>query len=117
MRLICDENFPLAAVGGLRAAGHDVVHVSGGMCGMPDEDVLAFAQRERRVLATFDKDFGKLANEIALAAEVGVILFRIPMIPAATLSARILSAVAGSAGWEGKFSVVEPGRVRTRRDR
>jgi hypothetical protein len=35
------------------------------------------AQREGRVVMTFDKDFGELAFRHGLAASVGVVLFRI----------------------------------------
>lgn len=57
-RLYTNENFPFPAVEQLRRLGHDVVttHESGqaGQA-MPDEDILAFAAAENRVLVTLNR--------------------------------------------------------------
>jgi predicted nuclease of predicted toxin-antitoxin system len=47
--------------------------------GMSDPDVLAWAAREQRILLTFDKDFGELAQGSALPRTCGVVLRRLPM--------------------------------------
>jgi predicted nuclease of predicted toxin-antitoxin system len=62
MRFLANENFPGAAVTALEAAGHDVVWIRTAAPGAIDRDVLAWAAREERILLTFDKDFGELAN-------------------------------------------------------
>jgi predicted nuclease of predicted toxin-antitoxin system len=54
MRFLANENFPEDAIAALDAAGHDVVSVRVGAPGASDEDVLAWAVREQRVLLTFD---------------------------------------------------------------
>ena len=41
-------------------AGHDVLSASDGYADAPDEDLLAMAYEQDRVLVTKDKDFGKL---------------------------------------------------------
>jgi len=61
MRFLANENFPGDAVTQLKAAGHDIVWVRTAAPGMKDEDVLAWAAREARIVLTFDKDFGELA--------------------------------------------------------
>ena len=61
MRFLAHENFPVDAVTQLKAAGHDIVWVRTAAPGMKDEDVLAWAAREARIVLTFDKDFGELA--------------------------------------------------------
>lgn len=58
MRLLANENFPLDAVEALRADGHDVAWIHEDARGSSDEQALARAQQERRILVTFDKDFG-----------------------------------------------------------
>jgi predicted nuclease of predicted toxin-antitoxin system len=68
MRLLADENFPRAAVGALRDAGHDVVWVRTAAPGARDFDLLTWAAREGRVLLTFDKDFGEVARSTDLPA-------------------------------------------------
>lgn len=44
----------------LADAGHDAVHVTAlGLAGHIDDEVLAAARRERRVLVSADTDFGE----------------------------------------------------------
>ena len=61
MRFLADENIPGDAVAEIEAAGHDIVWVRIVAPGSKDEDVLAWAVREERIILTFDKDFGELA--------------------------------------------------------
>jgi len=77
MRLLANENFPAAAVNALREKGHDVTWIRTEAPGINDKSVLARAQRESRILITFDKDFGELAFRSLLPAASGVILFRL----------------------------------------
>ena len=70
MRFLANENFPRAAVAALEAAGHDVVWVRTAAPGASDRQVLAWAEREERILLTFDKDFGELARVAGLPPAV-----------------------------------------------
>jgi len=78
VKVLADENVPAPAVTALRQHGHDVVWMHEDAPGTPDPNVLARAQREGRVVITFDKDFGELAFRVGAAAAVGVILFASP---------------------------------------
>ena len=91
MRFLVIENFP--AVTALESAGHDVVWVRTTAPGSRDEDILAWAERESRVLLTFDKDFGELAWRVRLPASCGIVLFRLPMPPAAGVGAIIAATI------------------------
>jgi predicted nuclease of predicted toxin-antitoxin system len=62
MNILANENFPRDAVTALREEGHDVVWIRTDAPGSSDEQVLARAQAENRVLVTFDKDFGELSK-------------------------------------------------------
>ncbi len=75
MRLLADENLPDSMVETLRAAGHDVVRIRDCGPGMPDEDVLALALTEHRLLVTRDLDFGELVVR-AGSASAGVVILR-----------------------------------------
>ncbi len=77
MRLLANENFPSDAVRTLRKRGHDVLWLRTDAPGCRDDDVLALARKEVRVLVTFDKDFGELAFRANLPSSCGIILFRI----------------------------------------
>ena len=114
MRFLADENFPAAAVTAIRAAGHDVHWVRIAAPGMNDDDVLAWAARDRLVLLTFDRDFGELARRSALPKECGVVLFRVSITNPVDVGQRLASLVMSRDDWTGHFSVIEPGRIRMR---
>jgi predicted nuclease of predicted toxin-antitoxin system len=114
MRFLANENFPGAAVTALEAAGHDVVWVRTAAPGTSDPDVLAWAARERRILLTFDKDFGELARGSALPHTCGVVLLRMPMPRPGDVGQRLADLIIARDDWAGHFSVIEPGRVRMR---
>lgn len=76
MRLLADENLPLAAIRALRHAGHDVFAAAEPAPGQPDAAVLARAEVEQRVIPTFDWDFGTL-TALGPTAVPGVILLRL----------------------------------------
>ncbi len=61
MKLLLDSCVWGGAVGRLRAAGHDVVWSGDWSADPGDEEILARALAEGRVLVTLDKDFGELA--------------------------------------------------------
>ena len=50
MRFLADENIPGDAVAETEAAGHDIVWVRTVAPGSKDEDVLAWAVREERII-------------------------------------------------------------------
>ena len=114
MRFLANENFPGDAVASMRTAGHDVIWVRTDAPGLKDEDVLAWGEREKRVLLTFDKDFGELAWHARLPASCGIVLFRMPMPAPAQVGAALAARIAERSDWAGHFSVIEPVRVRMR---
>jgi predicted nuclease of predicted toxin-antitoxin system len=89
MRFLANENFPGDAVRVLETAGHDVVWIRAAAPASADEDILAWAVREDRVLLTFDQDFGQLAWRLGLPASCGIVLFRLPMPAAAEVGAKL----------------------------
>ncbi len=115
MRFLADENFPGTAVDALRRAGHDIIWVGTISPGISDAKILEWAARESRVVLTFDKDFGQIAQSADLPVSCGVILFRLPIPPAAEVGARLAGVIEKRSDWVGHFSVVEPDRVRMRR--
>ena len=112
MYLLANENFPADAIAALRQRGHDVVWVHTEAPGSSDEQVLARAQAEDRILITFDKDFGELAFRAMLPASGGIILFRISAPSAAHVAQVAVAVLEGRTDWAGHFSVVEDSRIR-----
>jgi len=114
MRFLADENFPVDAVEALRAQGHDVVWIRTDEPGSPDEQVLARANRDKRILLTFDKDFGELAFHARLDAACGVMLFRIPAPSSQHMAHIVVTTVQSRKDWSGHFTVVEESQIRMR---
>jgi predicted nuclease of predicted toxin-antitoxin system len=114
MRFLADENFPQAAVAAFASAGHDIIWVRLAMPGASDADVLAAAGLEGRILLTFHKDFGELAARSVLPADCGVVLCRLPAPRTEAAARRFVIRISSRDDWGGRFSVVEPGRIRMR---
>lgn len=112
MRLLANENVPLDAVDALRQEGHDVAWIRTLAPGSRDEEVLARANAEHRVLVTFDKDFGELVFHRRLPPPPAVILFRFAIPSPAHAARRAASALASRSDWEGHFAVVDDIQVR-----
>jgi predicted nuclease of predicted toxin-antitoxin system len=95
MRFLADENIPRALVVALQAAGHDVVWIRLAAPGPADVNVLNIAALNRRILLTFDKDFGELAGRSSRGRDCGVILLRTPP-PRSAESGRLLADLIGA---------------------
>jgi predicted nuclease of predicted toxin-antitoxin system len=114
MRFLFDQSADFRLIPHLRQLGHDVEAISRNYPpGLADEDVLAIAWAERRVLVVADRDFGELIFHQRLA-HAGVIFFRLP---GAQLQAKIdqLNTVLqehAEALEHGEFLVVTPGQIR-----
>lgn len=115
MRFLADESCDFAVVRALRAEGYDVVAVSEFARRSVDDDVIAQAYREKRILLTEDKDFGWLVY-VSQADSAGVILIRFPGNVRSTLT-RAISRLAREMGSEivNAFVVVQPGHIRISR--
>jgi predicted nuclease of predicted toxin-antitoxin system len=115
MRFMANENFPLASVQRLREAGHDTLAVSEAMSGSRDEEVLSQAALEKRILLTFDRDYGELIYRKGLPAPPGVVYLRFaPSDP--DEPARVVLGMESIKGLllEGRYTVVDPPRIRQR---
>ena len=114
MRFLANENFPLLSVRVLRADEHDVVTILEGLAGAADDDVLARAVREERIILTFDRDYGELVFRRGQPAPPGVIYFRFnpatPDEPAQLLRQVLTTQIELT----GQFTVLDLRRVRQR---
>jgi predicted nuclease of predicted toxin-antitoxin system len=61
LRILADESVEGEVVACLRSQGHDVAYIPEASAGIRDDEVIARANAEGRVLLTEDKDFGDLA--------------------------------------------------------
>jgi predicted nuclease of predicted toxin-antitoxin system len=112
VRLVADESCDFSVVVGLRRVGHDIVAIAETMSGADDDEVIALANSDERLLITEDKDFGRLVYAAA-RAHSGVILIRYPAAARSSLTDDVVKLLAerGTALY-GCFAVLEPGRAR-----
>ena len=114
MLILANENFPGEAVNALRSEGHDVVWVRTDAPGSKDQAILKRAETEKRLLLTFDKDFGELAYRLRMPFSGGIILFRISTSSPSMVAQKVVAVLDSRADWVGHFSVVEDTRIRMR---
>jgi predicted nuclease of predicted toxin-antitoxin system len=113
-RFLADENFPGPVISRLRELGHDVSAVKDLMRGASDAAILMAARSQKRIVVTFDKDFGEMAFRFGLEAECGAVLFRLKGATPDVDSARALNALQSRSDWAGNFSTVTDTRTRMR---
>ena len=114
MRLLANENIPLATVEALREAGEDVLSVTEDSPGASDEVVIRWARQEGRIVVTFDRDYGELVFHHRLPPPAGVLYMRFepesPIEPAAVIARLKEDGVE----LEGHFTVVNRDGIRQR---
>ncbi len=111
MRFLADESRDFAVVRALKSAGFDVTAVRDAMPGAEDVEVIEMAVRESRVLLTEDKDFGQLVFASS-AQSSGVVLIRYPANARKAMARSIVELASNEEHkLEGRFAVVQPGRV------
>jgi predicted nuclease of predicted toxin-antitoxin system len=113
MKILLDSCVWGKARAELAAAGHDVVWCGDWPKDPGDEEILAHAYQQGRVLVTLDKDFGELA--VAKGARHSGIL-RLVNISAHQQATTCLRVIAshGAELQAGAIVVAEPGRLRIR---
>lgn len=97
----------------ISAAGHDVVWTGDWPEDPGDDEILARANSEGRVLVTLDKDFGELAIVRGLPHKGIVRLVNISARQQAVACLSVLN-LHGDELQKGAIVTVEPGRLRVR---
>ncbi len=91
MKLLADENIPSSVVRALVDGGYDIVWIRTEAPGISDLEVMRYAYQEKRILLTYDKDFGELAVKDNLCPTAGIILFRLSLKNPASITHPTLS--------------------------
>ena len=117
MRFLVDNALSGVVAAGLRASGHDAVHVRElGMAAAEDLDIFVRAANDGRCVVTADLDFGTL-HALGHATRPSVILLRrVGQRPPDQQVRLILAALPAIAEAiiVGCVAVIEPNRVRIR---
>ena len=112
MRFLVDESCDFAVVYALRVNGHDVLAGSEVTRRAEDSEVIGLAVREKRVLLTEDKDFGRLVYSHGQKT-LGVIFLRSPTSVRKQIAKDVVKLVKQQGDrLVGGFITVQPGRIR-----
>lgn len=113
MKVLLDTCLSESARDQVRAAGHDVIWTGDWPKDPGDDELLASAVREARVLVTLDKDFGQLAV-VRARRHAGII--RLVDFPSQAQGSTVVLALAKYERdlLAGALITIEPWRVRVR---
>lgn len=110
MRFLVDVNLGRKFTHLMQKAGHDAIFAKDIFPLTTDEEILAKASSEGRIIITNDKDFGELVFLHGKTTK-GVVLLRTALTDAAARFELIKDALDKAAG---KFVVVKDGKIRVR---
>ncbi|MDZ7753961.1 MAG: DUF5615 family PIN-like protein [Gammaproteobacteria bacterium] len=114
MKLLANENIPIASVSALREAGYDILSITEEAPGLSDEAVLRRAQVEERIVLTFDRDYGELLFRKRLPAPAGVVYLRfLPAHPREAFE-HFQRLIASGIKLVGSFTTADQERVMQR---
>jgi predicted nuclease of predicted toxin-antitoxin system len=114
VKFLADENIHADIVAWLRSEGHDVAYAAETLTQRADDELLAIARDDARVLITDDKDFGELVFHRKLVSR-GVVLIRLENARVADRLQRLAQVWPDiEAQAEDKFIVVSEHKVRVR---
>ena len=114
MRWLTNENIPLANVYTLRERGHDVLAITEVSPEISDEAIMRLANKQKRVIVTFDRDSGQLVFRQRWSA-YGVLYLRFLSTSPLEPGAYIGQLPAGSIELVDHFTTCDKERVRQRR--
>jgi predicted nuclease of predicted toxin-antitoxin system len=110
--LLADENFPQKAVKKLRHLGYDIKSIVEIKPGLSNGAVVHLAQKEERILLTFDKDFGELMVQRRAKEFAGVILFRLKSFTEDQLIKLTIDIINKGYDLSRHFVVVQENQIR-----
>ncbi len=111
MKFLADENIPLEVVNILKSKSFDIKSVTEIKRGLLDEGVLVLANKESRVLVTFDTDFGELIFRLKKESK-GVILLRVHPKSVDYINLVIEKVLSKDIDFQESFCVVDINRIR-----
>jgi predicted nuclease of predicted toxin-antitoxin system len=115
LRFLIDERADARVAAYLRSLGHDVILVAAAYGpALEDAEILSIAVRERRILITFDRDFGELVFA-QRQPHSGVLYFRLGPIDLDVEIARLDHVLTHYADRLDHFLTITPRSVRVRK--
>ena len=115
MQFLANENFPVPSIRRLREAGYDIAAVIEDNRGCDDQTVMARAVSEKRIIITFDRDYGELIYRLGLSPPSGVVYLRYTPRTAVEPADQLIQLFqTEDIAFEGKFTVIKRDQIRQR---
>ncbi len=114
MRILVDECCPRRLVDRLREAGMDVRYAAESDTASTDQELLAIANAERRIIVTEDFDFGDLVFRDGMRAPGIVIVFLPAQTPDDRAGRLLRTLQTPSLIFAEKLTIISPRRIRQR---
>lgn len=115
MDFLANENFPLLSIILLQNNGHNVTSIIEESPGAKDLDILKQAHKEKKIILTFDRDYGELIYKHKVFVPDGVVYFRFaPSTPEEPGKILLKIIEEGKISVSDRFTVIERGRIRQR---
>ena len=111
MRLLADENIEFEVVSLLKDLGHDVMWMVTQAPGTDDASIPALANREARILITYDVEFIS-AMRLSGQSHEGAVLVRGGHNDFPWIVNAIHEALVGRKNWQGRIAVIKPSGIR-----
>jgi len=116
MKFLANENYPFPSIKLLREHGCDVKSIGEEMHGITDSEVLRIAMEEKRIILTFDSDYGELIFRLQAQDPPSVIYYRFKGAApdfAGIILIRLLQK--NDILFENNFTVIEENNIRQRK--
>ncbi|MGH9878855.1 MAG: DUF5615 family PIN-like protein [Nitrososphaerales archaeon] len=113
VKFLADENIPTKTVDHLVENGIDIIPIKNFGYGLDDDEILKLAYRQRRVIITFDKEFGYLVFRKKIKT-FGVLLLRFVPESPEEVSRRIIELINNKVKFPRNFIVLEEEKMRVR---
>lgn len=114
MLFLANENFPAPSITVLRNSDHDVLSIQENVPGINDHEVISLAINERRIILTFDKDYGEIIFKDGMIDPPSVIFFRYRGKDPFAAAQLLLELMDGGTEITQRFTVIETDGIRQR---
>lgn len=115
MQFLANENFPGPSLTHLENHGLDVMSIAKTYPGISDNEVIKIASINKRIILTFDRDYGALIFHRSVVSPPPVIYFRDIGETPLHAAHQLISIIDTDIIFEGFFTVVDATGIRQRK--
>ncbi len=112
MRLLIDENISPEITAHLRSLNYDVKSISECCKGFDDEKIVELAVKGKRVIITYDLDFGELYRNFGASSIILRLRTKKPSIVVKYLTIFLRTVEIQKIDMKGKLAIITEGKVR-----